>query len=164
MTALSTKMWSILRGSSRNPGGEECTYGIECSRTGGGAGSGRRFSGSRRQDLSYHSDVLGGAPGSACGRTRCAASAAADGRPRRGAGQAAAGSGAVEEGARGDPRARRENAAADRVDCGGQLEAAGCGCRDVSGYVSTENGSYGYGDQGSDGERRAELQRAGGDF
>src|ERR1700730_16482843 len=121
MDDLSTKMWSILRRSSRKLGGEECNHGVECGRTGGGAGSGGRFSGARRQDLSHHRDVQSGAAGPDRGRTRRAANAAADGRPRRGTGKAPAGSGTTEEGAGGDPRARRENAAADRVDCGGEL-------------------------------------------
>src|ERR1039457_2764363 len=43
-------MWSILRGSSRNPGGEECTHGVECGRTGGRAGSDGRSDRSSSRD------------------------------------------------------------------------------------------------------------------
>src|SRR5437762_1373481 len=109
----STKMWSILRGSSRNPSGEECTYGFEYGRTGGRAGSRRRFSGARREDLSHHRDVQSGAAGSGNGRARYAATATADGRPRRGTGPTTARGGAVEEGARRDPGPRREDVATD---------------------------------------------------
>jgi hypothetical protein len=33
-------MWSILRGSFKNPSREECNHGFECGRAGGRSGSG----------------------------------------------------------------------------------------------------------------------------
>src|SRR5438477_573640 len=128
--ALSTKMWSILRRSFRNCCGEECNHGIECGRTGGRPGSGRRFSSARRQNLSHHRAIQSGTAGAGYGGTRRAATAAADARPRRRTDDTAARNRAAEERAGRDSRACREDVGADRVDCRGQLsKAIGAGKR-----------------------------------
>src|ERR1700682_2665216 len=109
-------LWSILRKSSKSSR-EKCNHGVKGGVRGGGAGSGRRFSGARRESLSHYRDVQGGATGAVGGGTRQPEVAPATGRARGTTRHSAARGRATAKRAGSDPRPSREDARSDRVDC-----------------------------------------------